>query len=155
MDHPRSAADAPYSRLRPLSRRAALRDHPRQLPPLPGWSALAQPRRQVSLVLRGGRHQSRKPGGSGLKCASEAASEIFNKNNRGTRLSPLSPQEVGTQKDTAHGQGGRNAEAKQRSWCSVLCVAVAVAIADAAVTVTVAVPRYSKHRRCTNAKPNS
>src|SRR5438270_8463596 len=54
MDHARCAVDAAHRRLRPLSRRAPLRDHPRQLPPLPCRPALAQPRRQGKVVLSAG-----------------------------------------------------------------------------------------------------
>ena len=44
-------ADAAYGRLWPLSRRAPLRGHSRQLPPFPRRPAAAQPRRQGALVL--------------------------------------------------------------------------------------------------------
>ena len=47
----RGADHAAHRRSRPLSRRAALRDHPRQLPPFPSRPAAAQPRRQGEVVL--------------------------------------------------------------------------------------------------------
>ncbi len=51
LDHAGCAADAAYGRLRPLSRRPALRDHSRQLPAIPCRPATAQSRRQDKLVL--------------------------------------------------------------------------------------------------------
>src|SRR6516162_7159208 len=51
MDPAGCAVDPAYRGLWALSRRPALRDHPRQLPALSRWSAAAQRRRQVPLVL--------------------------------------------------------------------------------------------------------